>query len=370
MKFILYRDDFIQKLQNVISIIINRPVLPILANLLLVINNEDNNLIVTSTNLEVEIVTNINILKIYQSGSTTVSAKKIFNICRCLPENAEIMFTLKNHKIKIKCNNSQYTLLTTESEHFPNIKNWEKKIQIFLNQESMQYLIKSTFFAIAHQDVRYYLNGMLIEIYKNNLCAVASDGHKLAFCSINVKNNILSNHSIIIPKKSVIELLRLLKNKNNLLKIDIGNSNIRFYIDDIIFTSKLIDGKFPNYKNLICDEYDHFFIVNNNLLKQALLRISILSNEQFNGARFFINKKKLILTLNNNDQETATEIIEILFNKEKKIEICFNINYLLDSIKCFNHKYIKCFIKNDISSMKIENSDNNQIQCIIMAMRI
>lgn len=371
MKFSVARDNLLKPLQNVNSIINNnRTKIPILDHLLLTIKN--NQLIILSTDLEIEVVFFVPIFlikykKLYDTF--TMPSKKFFNICKNLPEKSEIHITIKDTKILIYCNRSKFILSSLSSKNFPNSPNWKSTIQFNISQEILKKLIENTYFSMAYNDIRYYLNGLLLEYQDKKLQAVATDGHRLAYASKYIKTTFIPNFSIIIPRKFTIEIMRLLKIMDMILKIEINKNNIRFYFDNFYITSKLIDGIFPNYKSVFPKNFDNIFNINADLLKQALIRVSILSNQKSKGIRFLIKKHELKIIANNSDHEEAEEKIDIIYDN-KELEISFNVNYLLDILSTMKSKILYFLFTNAISSTKIQEKDNEFTFYIVMPMRL
>lgn len=366
MKFITIREQLLKPLQQVSNLLSGKPIIPILSNILLKINKDI--LYIISTDLEIEIIAKIKINKIYKPGETAINGKKITNILKRLPKKSEIYINITKEKFIIKSNKSEFSLSTVSTQNFPYTKNFNHKIEFTISESKLKYLIESTQFSMAQQDVRYYLNGMFFQIYEKKLISVATDGHRLAKCSLIVNQN-LPNFSIIIPRKGILEFIKLLNKENKLIKLQINKQNIRVYIDNIVFTSKLIDGCFPNYQKVLPKNADKLLIVNCNELKEALLRASILSNEKFKGVKFHISNNKLKIISNNQEQETSIETIDVNFNNSN-IEICFNINYILDILNILKCEIVHIFITDEISSVKIIDINNKLSTYIVMPMRL
>lgn len=366
MKFIIEREKLIKPLQKVNNSISMRPILPILCNLLLKLENHTLSLI--GTDLEIEIIANIKLKEIIKNGSITVPSRKFFDICRSFPNQSKITISLEKKYLIITSKKTRFSLSTLPSDDFPITHKIKTKIKFNISQNKLKNLIESTQFSMANQDVRYYLNGMLFETEKNKLRCVATDGHRLAICTLNTDQNILKK-SIIIPRKGIIELTRILENNEKNLKIIIGNNNIRIYFDNFIFTSKLIHARFPDYQQVLPKNPDKILVANYEKIKQAFLRASILSNEKFKGVRLYITKNKLTITANNQEQEESEEIIDVQYDNEI-LEIGFNVNYILDVLNVLKSKKIYLLLTNSNSSIKIKEENNNSVFYIIMPMRL
>ena len=366
MKFIITRESLLKPLQQVNNPINARPNIPILGNLLMRVSN--GLLLLTATDLEVEMQVHIMLTQPYESGTTTVKARKLLDICRGLPLGSEINITLNDNYILLRSGYSRFLLSTLPASQYPNLDTWESKIEFMLSQITLKRLIEATQFSMAHQDVRYYLNGIMFEMENKELRTVATDGHRLAVCSMTL-DDVIQKHSIIIPRKGVIELLRLLDGSNKLIQIQIGNTNIRTSSNEFTFTSKLIDGNFPDYRNVLSNNTNKSIEINCNLLKNAFMRAAIISNEKISIIRLFLSQNKLKVIANNNENEESEELLDVSYNGNT-FEIILNANYILDvlnAIKCVN---VRLRFTDSVSSIKIENIDNNDTIYIIMPMRI
>ncbi|SBT82071.1 DNA polymerase III subunit beta [secondary endosymbiont of Trabutina mannipara] len=370
MKFIIKREHLIKPLQQVSNTLgVRRPLLPILNNILLQINKD--NLLLTGTDLELEIVAKVVLNNFYeQSVATTVPARKFFDICRGLPAEAEIAVTLvEGERILIKSGRSRYLLSTLPAVNFPNIDDWQIIVQFTIKQSSLKKLIESTQFSMAHQDVRYYLNGMLFETEVDALRAVATDGHRLAMCVIPVIGNILPLHSVIIPRKSIIELVRILDSSDNPVKVQIGSNNIRISVGNYMFTSKLVNGRFPDYRRVFLKNPDKKIEAKCEALKQALTRAAILSSDRFHGVRLYLSTNQLKITANNPKQEEAEEIIDAYYHGSE-VEIAFNVSYVLDVLNALKCDVVRILLTDGVSSVQIVDSANKVAIYIIMPIRL
>nr|BET44332.1 MAG: DNA polymerase III subunit beta [Candidatus Aschnera chinzeii] len=366
MKFTIIREELLKPLYQVNTTLSGKPKLPILANILLKINNQI--LLLITTDLEIEIIAKILITENSENGSITVSARKFYDICRGLPKNSIIKIRLNNNKLIIKSNKSTFILSTLPSSDFPNLDNWNGNFKCQIAEIYLKDLIESTQFSMASNDIRYYLNGMLIEITNNEIRSITTDGHRLAFSYVNIDQN-LHSHSIIIPRKSISELIRLLNDSNNMILIESNNNNIRFHINNLIFTSKLIDGQFPDYHRILSNKSNKILTACREELKKAFIRSAILSNNKFQGSKLTLNNNQLKITSNNFEDDTSEEVIEVNYPYEM-LEINFNINYIIDVLNILKCKDIKCFFNNANSSIKIESAYNATSSYIIMPIRI
>ena len=366
MRFIIEREQLLKPLRQVNSPLGTRPVLPILNNILIKV--DDSTLSLTGTDLEMEMVARVKLYKPHDCGETTVSGRKILDICKSLPDNAEIHVTYENGRMLLQSGYSRFSLSTLAPGDFPNLDHWESEVELSLSKLHLRRLIEATQFSMAHQDVRYYLNGMLFETDGKQLFTVATDGHRLAMCSVNTEQQ-LPSYSVIVPRKGVIELMRLLDCSQTSIQMKIGTNNIRVDVDDFIFTSKLVDGHFPDYRRVLPRKPDKMLVANSMLLKQALTRVAILSNEKFRGVRLHITEDQLKITANNPEQEEAEETLDIDYNGSE-LEIGFNVGYLLDVLSALKCNSIRMLLKDPISSVQIEDAIDKEATYIVMPMRL
>jgi len=309
MKFTVEREHLLKPLQQVSGPLGGRPTLPILGNLLLQV--ADGTLSLTGTDLEMEMIARVTLTQPHDAGATTVPARKFFDICRGLPEGAEIAVQLEGDRMLVRSGRSRFSLSTLPAADFPNLDDWQSEVEFTLPQATMKRLIEATQFSMAHQDVRYYLNGMLFETEGDGLRTVATDGHRLATCRREVVTESLPDHQVILPRKGVLELVRLLEAEDKPVRLQIGRSNLRAALDGFIFTSKLVDGRFPDWRRVIPRNSDKALIAGREDLRQAFARAAILSNEKFRGVRLNLQENLLRITANNPEQEEAEELLDV-----------------------------------------------------------
>jgi DNA polymerase-3 subunit beta len=362
-------------LQTVAGVVEKRQTMPILANALLVINNSQ--LSITCTDLEIELVATIALESASQDFSKmTIPARKLLDICRVLPENAILDFNQDNNNyIIVRSGHSRFVLATMPTDDFPNVE-WEtqnKILEFTIPQKKLSYLIESTHFAMAQQDVRYYLNGLLLEVKNGTLEAVASDGHRMAINSLNYQTINDSLLRIIVPRKGIAELLRSLEDSDEEIKIIISNNHIRIEKQGLIFTSKLIDSKYPDYEKIIPRSGNKTVIIDRNAFRQALIRVAILSEGMFCGVTLQIRSGFMRVFTRSQEHEEAEEEI-IADYKGEDMTIGFNINYLLDILATVESEKVVMTLKDNSSSVLLEkfgkegNKGNNLY--VIMPLRI
>ncbi len=232
----------------------------------------------------------------------------------------------------------------------------------------MKRLIEATQFSMAHQDVRYYLNGMLFETEGEELRTVATDGHRLAVCSMPIGDS-LPNHSVIVPRKGVIELMRMLDGGDTPLRVQIGSNNIRAHVGDFVFTSKLVDGRFPDYRRVLPKNPDKTLEAGCDILKQAFARAAILSNEKFRGVRLYVSENQIKITANNPEQEEAEEILDVTY-AGAEMEIGFNVSYVLDVLNALKCENVRILLTDSVSSVQIEDAASQSAAYVVMPMRL
>jgi DNA polymerase-3 subunit beta len=366
MKIKTNREDLLQPLQNLGGVVERRQTLPILANIL--VKASHNIMDMTATDLEVELKTQAT-AECEGEIEFTIPARKILDICKALPEQASISIDIEKDKAKITSGRSRFTLGILPAQDYPVIEATASTNIITLREKELKQLIDRTSFAMAQQDVRYYLNGMLLEINNKKIRTVATDGHRLALSEINQNNSEQEDLQVILPRKAVIELSRLLNDVDNDIKIELSNNYLKVLLQNSIFTTKLIDGRFPDYTRVMPSSTDKELIAEKALLKQSLSRASILSNEKYRGIRFNVINGILQLQAHNPEQEEAEEEVEINYQGED-IKIGFNVGYLLDAISAIPENNIIMELKDPNSSALIYGKDNRESQYVVMPMRI
>ncbi len=366
MKFSIPRDKLFAALQVVNGVIERRQTLPILSNLLLVV--KDNALALTGTDMEVELLATIK-HPIDSPGEITVPARKFLDICRALPEDATVLFEVVTGRAVIRSGKSRFTLATLPAEEFPNTDVLEPVVEFSVGQAALKDLISSTHFAIAHQDVRYYLNGLMAEISRGRLRAVATDGHRLALCDAAVEVDREEPLQVIVPRKGVLELARLLEDSDTAVSLAVGRNHVRLAFEDLRYTAKLIDGRFPDYQRVLPKVQDKIVLADRALLRQGLMRASILSNEKYRGIRIVLETDRLRALAHNPEQEEAEEEIEVEYTGEE-MEIGFNVSYLLDALSAIKTAKVRMSVSDPNSSCLILPEDSENCQYVVMPMRL
>ena len=366
MNFNIKRSDLQPCLQCVSGNIDRRQTLPILSNLLFDI--KPNSFSVTTTDMEVELVVEVKV-KLGESTRLTLPARKLLDICRSLPDDSELEFNIKDEKAHIESGKSKFTLATLPAQEYPVIDINEETIDFNLSYDKLIGLLENTQFAMAQQDVRYYLNGLMLEISSGNLKAVATDGHRLAFDETDVETSSNEDRQIIIPRKGVTELIRLLQSSQNEANIRVSKNHIQVTSGKLSFTSKLIDGKFPDYQRVIPELSETIVVADREELKNSLARVSILSNEKYRGVKMIFSNDSLRVLAHNPEKEEAEEEVNIVYQGDE-MEIGFNVSYLIDALTAIDNKKVKLSILNPNSSCLIISEKKSRSQYVVMPMKL
>lgn len=365
MKLSAARDVLLKPLQAVIGVVERRQTMPILSNVLLVA--KDGELSVTATDLEVELVAQVEVA-VESDGEITVSGRKLLDICRALPEGSDIDVSVSGEKLVVRSGRSKFSLATLPASEFPTVEDIKAGQTITVDQKDLGRLIEKTHFSMAQQDVRYYLNGMLLETKGTLLRAVATDGHRLALCEVEITDAKMDEQQVIVPRKGVLELQRLMSGKGS-LDIELGPNHIRIQLEGIRFTSKLIDGRFPEYDRVIPKESSNELTADREAFKASLQRTAILSNEKYRGIRLIIRDSGVVMQAHNPEQEEAEEELEVQYSGED-IEIGFNVNYLLDALSAVDGDEVRLSVLDGNSSCLIRQPGNDDSKFVVMPMRL
>ena len=366
MNIQINRETLLKPLTSVTSIVEKRHTLPILSNLLLEV--KQNKIHLTATDLEMQISLTVDSVT---SGdfSTTLSAKKLLDICRSLPDNAEINMSTTESRITLKAAKSRFNLQTLPAADYPVMtKTQTNSTLVVLAQRELKDLLKQVEFAMAQQDIRYYLNGLLFEIAANKLNIVGTDGHRLSFTSTELKQN-YEKQDVILPRKTVVELIKLLDDSDDEVQIELASNQVNFSFANLKLISKVIDGKFPDYNRVIPVGHQNTFSVERLNVLLAMQRASILSNEKYRGIRMVLSNNNLKLISTNSDQEEAEEEMEISYTGDA-LDIGFNVTYLIDVLNNTNSDQTNFSFADANSSCLITIPNNPNYKYVVMPMRI
>lgn len=366
MKFTIERSHLIKPLQQVSGALGGRPTLPILGNLLLKV--EDNVLSMTATDLEVELISRVTLEGDFEAGSITVPSRKFLDICRGLPDSSIITVVLDGDRIQVRSGRSRFSLATLPAADFPNIEDWNSEVEVSVTQAELRGLIEKTQFSMANQDVRYYLNGMLFEIEGSTLRSVATDGHRMAVSQTALGAD-FAQKQIIVPRKGVQELVKLLDAPEQPVTLQIGNSNVRAEVNNYVFTSKLVDGRFPDYRRVMPQNTTKTLEAGCDELRSAFSRAAILSNEKFRGVRVNLADSEMRITANNPEQEEAEEVLDVTFEGDA-LEIGFNVSYVLDVLNTLRCENVRISMSDANASALIENAQDDSAMYVVMPIRL
>ncbi|MDO3387688.1 DNA polymerase III subunit beta [Gilvimarinus sp. SDUM040013] len=367
MKFVVSREALIKPLQLVAGVVERRQTLPVLSNVLLVL--EGDKLALTGTDLEVEIVGRVELEAPGVDGEITVPARKFVDIVRSLPDDSMIEVIEEEGRILLKSGRSRFTLSTLPASDFPNVEDGPSDLQFSAQQGEIKRLIDRTAFAMAQQDVRYYLNGMLWEVKQDQLRVVATDGHRMAMCTRELGINTAELVQAILPRKGVLELARLMNDNEDLVDIILSANHIRVASEEYTFTSKLVDGKFPDYERVLPRGGDKTMYGSRSELKQAFSRTAILSNEKYRGVRLLLDSGQLTIVANNPEQEEAEEQLTVDYDGDS-LEVGFNVSYLTDVANVLDSDTVKITLSDANSSALLEEPEEGDSLYVVMPMRL
>jgi DNA polymerase-3 subunit beta len=366
MKLTAEREKLLTPLQAVIGVVERRQTMPVLANVLLGVR--DGRLSITATDLEVELVAGTEVT-VQDAGDITVPGRKLLDILRALPEKSSVSLSVEGEKVVIKAGRSRFSLSTLPAADFPVIDDISAQQTVQIPRKELLRLLEKTHFSMAQQDVRYYLNGMLLEIDAQVLRAVATDGHRLALCETALSAKAKTSQQVIVPRKGVLELQRVLSNDEGTADLAIGSNHVRAQIGDIRFTSKLIDGRFPEYSRVIPATPATTIKADRDVLRQALQRTAILSNEKYRGIRVTVKKNVITVQAHNPEQEEAEEEIEVSYDG-LDLEVGFNVNYLLDALAAIDGQEVELGLTDSNSSCLIRSPGSAGARYVVMPMRL
>lgn len=366
MRFNIQREVLLKPLQQVVGVVERRQTLPVLANLLVVASSKQ--VTFTGTDLEVEMSANTKADDI-QPGEITIPARKLFDICRALPDGSKVEFKLNGDRVGVSSGRSRFTLATLPASEFPVIDNIELVERVSLPEATLKGLMDRTAFAMAQQDVRYYLNGLLLDLREQALRCVATDGHRLALVETPLTSGATAQKQILIPRKGVLELQGLFEAGDGMVELEFGRNHLRVKRGEVTFTSKLIDGRFPDYEAVVPIGADKEVRVGREALRGALQRAAILSNEKYRGVKLEVSPNKLRIIAHNPEQEEAVEELEAK-TSVSELGVGFNVNYLLDALNALGGEEVLMCLRDGNSSCLLRAPDSELARHVIMPLRL
>jgi DNA polymerase-3 subunit beta len=366
MQFSAQRRDILLALQTVIGVVEKRQTMPILSNVL--IQGENNLLTVTATDLELELVTQCAAV-IEAPGEIAVPARKLLDICRGLPEDAEITCYQEERQTRIQSGRSRFTLAGLQAQDWPHLDEVATSQSFNIEESLLKRLLDRTHFAMAHQDVRYYLNGLLLTLRHDRIRCVATDGHRLAMSDSPINLDLEQPLQAIIPRKAVNELVRLLTAGENEISISISDKHVCLQLPELKFTTKLVDGRYPDYERVIPDNPERPMQAHRDTIRKALSRTAILSNEKFGGVRLSLSENTLKLQAQNIEREEAEDEINVSYDSEP-MEIGFNVSYLLDALGAMQSEEFRLLLSGPDSSGLLQAVGDENSLYVVMPMRL
>ena len=361
------RDALLRPLQVVSGIVERRQTLPILANVL--VRKDGEKVAFTATDLEIQIQTSAEVGSGKETMATTVSARKLVDILRALPE-ADVTLALANKKLTLQSAKSRFALQTLSADEFPTVAIAEFSADFTLPAATLKYLLSMVHFAMAAQDIRYYLNGMLLVVDGEIVRAVATDGHRLALCEVSKSGEGAGGKiEAIVPRKTILELTRLLPDSEEAVRVQMAPNQVKFTFGAIELVSKLVEGKFPDYVKVIPANNQKLFVVSRELLSAALQRAAILTTDKFKGVRCLLGAGSLKISSTNADQEEAQEELEIDYAGDG-LDIGFNVNYLLDVLGNLKSENVRFALGDALGSALVTMPDSEKFKYVVMPMRI
>lgn len=366
MRFSLSQSELHKSLQAVAGIAERKSTLPILSNVLLTVKTHQ--LILLTTDADIEMQAQVTLSEPAETGQTTVCARKFMEIARALPDTTPVDIQLNQDRLLIKSGRSRFSLATLPVEEFPNNQYDKDDIEFSIQQQSLKSLFANTQFAMAQQDVRYYLNATLLMIGERLIKAVATDGHRLAFCEAasEVESNV---RRILLPRKAVLEITRLLDNSEDALMFKLGSQHFSVQANDFTLTGKLITDSFPDYNRVIPKLCDKRFCIERDVIKQVFNRIAVLSNDKTHGVLLKLSHNNLTVMSNNPQQEEAEESLEVDYTGED-VSMGFNVSYLLDVLQSSPNGKVSFAFSENNDSLYLESEETKQAGHVIMPMRL
>ena len=371
MQFSIKRDALLKSLNLVQGVVEKKNTLPILSNVLLQIRN--NKLLIVATDLDLIFYDEIEDVKISTEGNTTTSATVLYDILRKIPSNADIKFDLKNeNKLSLKTESSDFNLLCLPPENFPNFSDNFEKDTINLNRSKFLSLLNKSKISISNDDTRHYLNGIFLHLTndqsKSFLTAVATDSHRLSSSSMEIDSE-KKFPSLILPRKAVLQLCNLLQETNEEVLVQASETKIQFKIGKVKLVSKVIDGKFPDYKKVVPANNEKVLIVHTKDFIDSVERVTTVSIDRKEGVKLVVNKDKVKLSVNSTNSGDGNEIIKANYNSEE-LTISFNSKYLVDIASSIEDKDLKINLKDSVSPVLIEDKADKNSYYVIMPMKI
>ncbi len=369
MNITVKREHILKPVLAVLGVVERKQTMPILSNILINIGNDF--VSATGTDLEVELVAIETGTGATGELKTTVPGRKFADILRSFPEGQELTLALEGDRLHLKAGRSRFNLITQQADEFPLVGEPETPSQARVSERKLRELIRRTHFSMAQNDVRYYLNGLRIEFTGKSMRAVATDGHRLALGEIEIESSegIQDGMGVIVPRKGILELERLISDEERAIRIAFGANHLRIDLGELIITTKLVEGRFPDYQSVIPKDGRHRLPINRERLRLALSRAAILANEKMRGVRLSFESQGLRVIGHNTEQEEAEDLVEVNYEGES-FEVGFNVSYLLDVLNAMEDREIELLISDPNSSCLIDSGGGRSYRYVIMPMRL
>ena len=367
MDFYITKEEVVKSLNLTLGVVEKRQTLPILSNVLFEV--DESSLKLTATDLESEISTTSTISNFKSGGKTTAPARKLSDLCRLMPDLAEIHFFLDGDNLKIETESGKYNLSTLPSEDFPVFETEDTQSQINISSQNLKNLITKTSFAMGNQDWRHYLNGLYMMIDDKVITTVATDAHRLAMATSSLNEASSESTSGIVPRKSINEIGKLVGDESENIVIQLGQTSIAANVSGTTFVSKLIEGKFPDYEQVIPSGESSLLVVDRKNFSESLSRVSVLSSEKYKGVRIITKKDSLNISANNPEKEQGEENLSCEYQGEE-IDIAFNVNYLQEILSTIDSEKIEINFFGSEKSCLITDPNSENLKYVVMPLLI
>ncbi len=367
MDFYITKEEVVKSLNQTLGVVEKRQTLPILSNVLFEV--DESSLKLTATDLESEISTTSTISNFKSGGKTTAPARKLSDLCRLLPDMTEIHFFLDGDNLRIETESGKYNLSTLPSEDFPVFETEETQSQINISSQNLKTLISKTAFAMGNQDWRHYLNGLFLLIDDKTITTVATDAHRLALAHSSLNEAVAESTNGIVPRKSINEIGKLVGEGSENVVIKLGQTSIAANVSGTTFVSKLIEGKFPDYEQVIPSGESSLLVVDRKNFSESLSRVSVLSSEKYKGVRILTKENSLNISANNPEKEQGEENVECEYQGEE-IDIAFNVNYLQEILSTLDSEKIEINFFGSEKSCLITDPNSSDLKYVVMPLLI
>ena len=367
MDFYILKEEVVKSLNLTLGVVEKRQTLPILSNVLIEV--DETSLKFTATDLESEISTTSTISNFKSGGKTTAPARKLSDLCRLLPDLTEIHFYLDGDNLNIETSSGKYNLSTLPSEDFPVFEIEDTESQINISSVNLNMLITKTSFAMGNQDWRHYLNGLFVAIDDKNITTVATDAHRLALASTTLNEASSESTSGIVPRKSINEIGKIAGDNSDNVVVKISQTSVSVESSGTVFVSKLIEGKFPDYEQVIPSGESSVLEIDKKLFSESLSRVSVLSSEKYKGVRIVTNENSLHISANNPEKEQGEENLNCKY-KGENVDIAFNVNYLQEILSTIDSEIIEVNFFGSDKSCLITDPNNESLKYVVMPLLI